>query len=96
MRIENTPLPGSLIESTKTIEKKELSPDSVKTSAPQNEDAQPLLASPMGFGGTYSVASLRAAVDYYAKFLTVAENNMQAAQHATAIPQALLDRLNGR
>ncbi len=44
--------------------------------------------------GTYSPASLKAIAEYHAKFLTVAENNLQAANHSARIPQLLLDRLN--
>jgi hypothetical protein len=44
---------------------------------------------------TYSPASLKAAADYYAKFLTVAQSNIEAAKHASGIPQQLLDRFNG-
>jgi hypothetical protein len=96
MRIENTLLSQSLVESTKTIEKNELNSESAKKINTQDEESQSFIPSPLGSSGTYSVASLRSAVDYYAKFLTVAENNIQAVQHPTTIPQAILDRLNGR
>jgi hypothetical protein len=96
MRIESTLISQSLVESTKTIEKNELNSESAKKTNSQDQEAQRFIPSSLSSSGTYSVASLKAAVDYYAKFLTVAENNIQAAQHAPTIPQALLDRLNGR
>jgi hypothetical protein len=96
MRIENAVLSQSLVESTKTIEKNELKSESAQKINSQEEETQSFIPSPLVSSGTYSVASLRAAVDYYAKFLTVAENNMRAVQHPPTIPQALLDRLNGR
>jgi hypothetical protein len=95
MRIENPLISQSLIESPKAIEKKDVTPDGEKKVA-ENEDMEPFLPSQLGSGGTYSVASLKSAVDYYAKYLTVAESNVQAAQQTARIPQALLDRLNGR
>ena len=96
MRIENTLLSQSLVESTKTIEKNELNSENAKKTNSQDEETQSFISSSLGSSGTYSVASLRAAVDYHAKFLTVAENNMQAVQHPPRIPQAILDRLNNR
>jgi hypothetical protein len=95
MRIENTPLPQSLIESQKPIEKKEVTTDS-NGNILSDDDSQSVIPTPLGSSGTYSVASLKSAVDYYAKFLTVAESNIQAANHSAAIPQSLIDRLNGR
>jgi hypothetical protein len=95
MRIENPLLSQSPIESPKPLEKKEVTSDSVG----QNtllEDSNSFIPSPLGSSGTYSVRSLKDAVDHYAKFLTVAENNLQAVQHSAVIPQVLLDRLNGR
>jgi hypothetical protein len=95
MRIENPVISQSLIESSKAIDKKEV------TSACQKEDQaveEPgsFVPSQLGSGGVYSVSSLKAAVDYHAKFLTVAESNTRASHHTSAIPQRLLDRLNGR
>lgn len=95
MRIENAVISQSLIEASKTIEKKDVT-RSVEKIVSENEELDPFIPLPLGSGGTYSVASLKSAVDYYAKFLTVAESNMQAAQQTAKIPQALLDRLNGR
>jgi len=93
MRIEGTPVPQTLVESAKALEKKELinkNPNEVP-----KEDSPSFIPSPFGFSRTYSLASLRSAVDYHAKFLTVAENNMAAAHHPATIPKGILDRLNG-
>jgi hypothetical protein len=95
MRIDSALLSQSPIESSKPLENKEVTSDSAK----QNmllEDSGSFIPSSLGSSGTYSVRSLKAAVDYNAKFLTVAESNLQAAQHTAMIPQAILDRLNGR
>jgi hypothetical protein len=96
MRIESPLLSQTLVESSKNIEKKELNLESPKKTDAQDVDAQAFVPSPLASSGTYSVASLKSAVDYYAKFLTVAENNMQAVQHPPTIPKSILDRLNGR
>jgi hypothetical protein len=93
MRVEMPVVPQSLVESPKSLEKKDLTSNAPKDSQPV-EESQSFLPSPLGFSRTYSKASLRAAVDYYAKFLTVAESNLQAAQHPSTIPQVILDRLN--
>jgi len=39
---------------------------------------------------------LKAAVDYNAKFLTVANSNLEAANHTATIPKAVIDSLAGR
>ena len=95
MRVESALVQQSLIETPKAVETKE-----VKTNGYNNlEVADEQLAftpSTIGSGRTYSLSSLKAAVDYHAKFLTVAESNMQAIHHPGAIPQVLLDRLNRR
>ncbi len=95
MRVESTLVPQSLIDSPKPIETKE-----VPTSNPgESESAEALVSfmpSPLGFGRTYSLSSLRAAVDYHAKFLTVAGNNLEAANHAATIPRTIIERLSGR
>jgi hypothetical protein len=95
MKIENAAISQSLIELSKTLEKKALTQENIQ-GGQQDEDAQAFVPTPLGSSGTYSVASLKAAVDYYAKFLTVAESNQQAVQHPPMIPQMILDRLNGR
>jgi hypothetical protein len=95
MRVEMPLVPQPLIESPKSIVKNELTTSETRERKPE-EEPQSFFPSPLGFSGTYSVSSLRAAVDYHAKFLTVAENNLRAAQHPSMIPQVILDRLNGR
>ena len=95
MRIETALLSQTPIESSKPIEKKEVTSEGVRQHN-LSEDSQSYIPSPLGSNGTYSVRSLKAAVDYNAKFLTVAESNLQAVQHGAMIPQMILDRLNGR
>ena len=48
----------------------------------------------LGLGGTYSIASLKAAAEHQTKFATVAENNILAAQSTSRIPESLLRVLN--
>jgi hypothetical protein len=38
---------------------------------------------------------LKKAADYHAKFVAVAENNMQAAKNMSIIPQSILSQFNG-
>jgi hypothetical protein len=93
MRIESQVVPQPLIESSKSLDKKEI------TSKDSREDSSSdasVFSSPTPFGGsgTYSVSSLKAAVDYHVKFLSVAENNIRAINHPPTVPRALIDRLN--
>ena len=92
MRIDATSVPQSMVESPKAIETKELT-DS-ETSKDTLDESQPFIPSPFGSSRTYSLSSLRSAVEYHAKFLTVAENNLTAANHPASIPKGILDRLN--
>jgi hypothetical protein len=95
MKIEMPVVSQSPIESPKAIEKKELA-ESDSNSASELEELQAGFPSPLGPAKTYSVSSLKAAVQYHAKFLTVAESNIQAAQHASTIPKSILDYFNAR
>ena len=95
MRVESPLVPQSLIESPKTIEKKEVAVTNLR-GPESSEDTPSFVPSPFGSSGTYSISSLRAAVDYHAKFLTVAQNNLEAANHPAAIPRMILDRLNAQ
>jgi hypothetical protein len=95
MRVEMPAVSQSLIESPKPIEKKELT-DNISGGVNESEELQAFFPSPLGLGRTYSVSSLKAAVDYHAKFLTVAENNIQAAQNSSVIPQSILNYFNAR
>jgi hypothetical protein len=96
MRVESPLVPQSLIESPKAVDIKEVANNFSPGELDGPEDSSSYFPSPFGSSGTYSISSLRAAVDYHAKFLTVAENNMQAVNHPAAIPQLILDRLNAR
>ena len=95
MRVESPLVPQSLIESPKPIENKD-----VKSSGSNNlelvEEELFSIPSPFSSSGTYSPSSLRAAVDYHAKFLTVAGNNVEAAKHAATIPRAIIERFSVR
>ena len=95
MRIENAVISQSLIDASKNIEKKEVTTNR-EVKVDENSDLEPFIPAPLHSGGTYSIASLKAAVDYYAKYLTVAESNIQAAQLPTKIPQTLLNQMNGK
>ena len=93
MRVENQLVSQSLVESQKTIEKKEVTGSLSNNEPEMLEDSPAYFPSPFGSSGTYSLSSLRAAVDYHAKFLAVAENNLQAVNHPPAIPKMILERL---
>ena len=91
MRVESSLVSQTLIESSKPIDKQELTDRSNKPEETANESLS-FVPSAFGFSGTYSIASLKAAVDYNAKYMTVAESNTSAAKSMTAIPQTILDR----
>jgi len=95
MRVDSAVVSQSLIESPKPIEKKDVSSSNSRVNE-YMDDAQSFIPSPFGTSGTYSLSSLRSAVDYHAKFLTVAASNTEAVNHAATIPQSILSRLNGR
>ena len=95
MRIDMPAVSQSPIESPKSVEKKELTENKLNN-AGEPEESQAFFPSPLGQARTYSVSSLKAAVNYHAKFLTVAESNMQAAQHASGIPQTILNYFNAK
>ena len=94
MRVEGQVLPQSLVESSKPLEKKEIAPKNPEKD-PSSEESQPLTLSTFGTCGTYSVNSLKAAVDYHVKFLAVAENNMMAVNHPPTIPREIMDHFKG-
>jgi ATP-dependent protease HslVU (ClpYQ) peptidase subunit len=92
MRVEFSSVAQSQVESAKTIDKKEIKGgDSTGNTA--LEESSPFIGFSLGSGRTYSLSSLKAAVDHHAKFLTVAESNMAAVNHAAVIPRELLDSL---
>ena len=94
MRVENSLVSQSLIDSNKTFEKKAVSLEDRATEG-SVEKGSSSIPIPFGTSGTYSPSSLKAAVEYHAKFLSVAENNLQAANHASVIPKSLLQRFSG-
>lgn len=96
VRVENPIVSHTLTELSKTIDKERVnSTRSIREDGAEDEmpSSAPL---PFRSGKTYSPMSLRAAVDYHAKFLTVVQNNLEAVNHPAAIPRELLDRLNAR
>jgi hypothetical protein len=95
MRVDFTSIPQSQIESAKTVDKKEINGAAPGSSA-EVEDEHSFIPFSLGSGRTYSLSSLKAAVDYHAKFLTVAESNMAAVNHAATIPKGILESLNRR
>jgi hypothetical protein len=95
MRVESPLIPQSLIDSPKIIDNKEVSEKGSGDPQPLEESSS-FVPAPLGSSRTYSLSSLRAAVDYHAKFLTVAGNNVEAANHPATIPKAIIDRLSGR
>lgn len=94
MRVESQFIQQTLVESAKTVEKKDIKDR--QTGQDNPEEMQPSLSASIFGSRVYSPASLRAAVDLHAKFLTVAENNLTAANHPATIPRAILDRFNSR
>ena len=95
MRVEFTSVQQPQIEAAKTIDKKEIN-GIVSGGDSAVEEPTILVPFPFGSSRTYSLSSLKSAVDYHAKFLTVAESNMAAIHHAATIPQGILESLNGR
>jgi hypothetical protein len=93
MRIESPVVSQSLIESSNPIEKKELTSVSNKPEETAEESAS-FVPAAVGFSGTYSIASLKAAVDYHAKYMSVAESNTLAAKSMTVMPKAILNYFN--
>jgi hypothetical protein len=91
MRVESPLVQQSLVDTLKSIEKKDVTTQQ-SGDGEFSEDIQSFIPSPFGSSGTYSLSSLRAAVDYNAKFLTVAENNQAAVNHTATIPQSILAR----
>lgn len=96
MRVENPLVQQSLVDSRKVVEKKDLIIEGTHENKADGEQRLlPFIPSPFGSSGVYSISSLKAAVDYHAKFLTVAQNNLAAADHASTIPKDLIDRMSG-
>ena len=95
MRVESPLVPQSLIDSPKPIENAEVETDDSSIGESADESLS-FVSSVFGSSRTYSVSSLKAAVDYNAKFLTVADSNLEAANHAATIPRAVINSLIGR
>ena len=96
MRIEFPQINTKPVESGKSSEQKILIHRNTSTSAKNSDTDEKTSAVMPGLGGTYSIASLKAAAEHQAKFATVAENNILAAQSASRIPEGLLQMFNAR
>ena len=94
MRVESAYVQQPPVESTKFIDKKEV--NAINTAGETAEEQALFFPLPFGSGGTYSLASLRAAVDCHAKFLTVAESNLEAVNHPARVPKSIIDGLTHR
>ncbi len=95
MRVESPLVQQSLVDSPKPIENTELETNN-SSIGESTEEPLSFASSASGSSRTYSVSSLKAAVDYNAKFLTVAGSNLEAADHGSTIPKAVIDYLSGR
>ena len=93
MRVDNALVSQPLIDSNKIVEKKPVSSNGSLTEE-SGEKGFSYIPLPFGTSGTYSPSSLKAAVEYHAKFLSVAESNLQAVNHASTIPKAILQRFS--
>ena len=66
----------------------------VSASVKNNDADEKSPAVMLGLGGTYSLASLKAAAEHQSKFATVAENNILAASSVAQIPEGMLRMFN--
>ena len=93
MRIEFPQINPKPIDSGKSSDQK--IPVYRNGSTSKNSDTDEKSSAVMlGLGGTYSIASLKAAAEHQSKFATVAENNIQAANSVSRIPDSLLQMFN--
>lgn len=98
MRVDLPQISPSRIESGKTRSKSSVQRPPTQNlyhSVVQNnvDEISPFFSA-FGPGGTYSIASLRAAAEHQDRYFAVAENNILAAQSASRIPKTLLRQLN--
>ena len=95
MRIEFPQINPKPVESGNPGDPRIIIQRNASTSAVKNSETDEK-SSPatLGLGGTYSVASLKAAAEHQSKFATVAENNILAANSVSRIPESLLQMFN--
>jgi hypothetical protein len=94
MRIEFPQINAKPVESGKSSEQKTPVYRNNSASGKNNDADEKSQAVMLGLGGTYSIASLKAAAEHQSKFATVAENNIQAANSVSRIPEGLLRMFN--
>jgi len=94
MRIDFTQINTNPVESGKSSDQKNPVYRNNSTSIKNGDTDEKSSAVMLGLGGTYSIASLRAAAEHQSKFATVAENNILASQSVSRIPEGLLQIFN--
>jgi len=94
MRIDFTQISTKPVESGKSSEQKIPVYRHNSISIKNNDTDEKTSAVMLGLGGTYSIASLKAAAEHQSKFSTVAENNIIAARSVSKIPEGLLQMFN--
>ncbi|MCL2878355.1 MAG: hypothetical protein FWF13_06205 [Acidobacteria bacterium] len=94
MRIEFPQINTKPVEAGKSSDQKIPVYRSVSGSIKNTDADEKSSAVMLGLGGTYSIASLKAAAEHQAKFATVAENNILAAKSVSKIPEGLLQMFN--
>jgi hypothetical protein len=94
MRIEFPQLNTNPVESGKSSDQKVPFYRPISGSGKNSDIDEKSSALMLGLGGTYSIASLKAAAEHQAKFATVAENNVLASQSVSRIPETLLQMFN--
>ena len=94
MRIEFPQINTKPVESGKSGEQKIFIHRNASSPVRNGDTDEKSSAVMLGLGGTYSIASLKAAAEHQAKFATVAENNILAANSVPRIPEGLLQMFN--
>jgi len=94
MRIEFPQINTKPIESGKSSDQKVPVYRSNSTFAKSGDADDKSPAIMLGLGGTYSIASLKAAAEHQSKFAAVAESNIKAANSVSRIPESLLQAFN--
>ena len=94
MRIEFPQISTKPVESGKSGDQKVPINRPVSGSIKNSDADEKSPSMTVGLGGTYSIASLKAAAEHQSKFATVAENNILAAQSVSRIPEGLLQMFN--
>jgi hypothetical protein len=94
MRIEFPQINTKPVDSGKSGDPKVFVGRNVSESVKSGDTDEKSPAVKLGLGGTYSIASLRAAAEHQSKFAIVAENNILAANSVSKIPDNLLQMFN--